>query len=118
MDDEKPLPFPFTMPDAGGRRWGNKRPEEPGVWKAWECAGVLGWTLKCLPVFQAEIRYEAYPKAYFLCINDVAMGQSKELEPLQDRAEREMIARVRGMLPAYRVIHERIMKRQGTPGTG
>lgn len=107
---EKPLPFPFVNPP--GRSWLPDR-EPLGEWVAWDTAGVKGWTLKCLPVFKAEIRYVPHRKVYMLEINGVAMGESKNLEAVQDRAEREMIARVRKMLGAYKVIHARAMGRQG-----
>lgn len=105
---EKPLPLPFINPP--GRPWLPSM-EKPGEWHAWDTAGIKGWTLKCLPVFKAEIRYVKHRRVYMLDLNDVAMGEHKDLAPLQVRAEREMIARVRGMLPAYRVIHARAAAR-------
>lgn len=110
MDDERPLPFPWTNPP--GRSWLPPN-DKPGEWESWDTAGIQGWTLKCLPVFKAEIRFLRHRSVYSLDLNSVAMGEHPELFPLQDRAEREIIARVRGMLPAYRGIHARVMERQG-----
>jgi hypothetical protein len=117
MDHEKLLPPPFI--DTPQRAWIRPKPKALGEWHAWEAAGIRGWTLKCLPVFQAEVRHHPHNvpkkngKAYSLDINGVEIGWHDDLATIQHCAELAMVSRIRAMMPAYLVIEARAEQRIG-----
>lgn len=109
----RPLPPPFINPP--GRVWLEFKQPPPGSWVEWDCAGERGWTLKCLPDFIAEIRFEHHNRTYWLRINGVRFGTGTDLEPMQVRAEYEIVQRGPKETPAWRGIHARLAGRQEGP---
>jgi hypothetical protein len=73
-------------------------------------AGERGWSLRCWPVFDAQVRYEKHLKTFALDINGVHLARGDILDGIQRAAEQEIVRRIRDMLPAYRVIHARASK--------
>ena len=107
---DEPLPAPIIIPMD--QEWVKKAEPPPGAWLAWEFGQILGWSLRCWPVFDVQIRFEKFDQSFHLDINGVHQGKWEKLEHAQMRADAELVRRVRAMLPAYRVIHQRAMQSQ------
>lgn len=97
--------------------WGDVKPPKPPPLGAWEVISYgrdyHAWILRCGPMFWGHITQAK--GEYFSTLNGQATGVSDKLERAQDAVERAIIARVREMLPAYRVIYGRVMHRDGRP---
>jgi len=74
-----------------------------GEWQKWTYGtDIRGWTLEC-GRFTADVR-QVGGGAYFLTLNRHPMMNTPVLEEALDYAEREIVARVERVLPAYRII--------------
>ena len=97
--------------------WSQIPPPKPPVLGAWEAydygIDYHGWVLKCGPLFHGHIHLAG--GNYYSQLNGRAMPERKSLAEAQDAIERAIIARVREMLPAYRIIYGRVMHRDGKP---
>jgi hypothetical protein len=78
---DEPLPSPILIPCEQG--WLKKVEPPPGAWVAWEMAGERGWTLRCWPVFDAQVRYEKHLKTFALDINSVHLARGDNLDGIQ-----------------------------------
>ena len=84
-----------------------------GEWETWTYGmSIRGWTLQC-GRFTADIRQNSPDSPYFLTINRHTIMNTPVLEKAQEYAEREIVARVDSVLPAYRVIYDRLNARRG-----
>ena len=110
MDDRqlgKIIDLPFQIPE--GKTWLPPRPEPLGQWTAWSAAEIKGWTLKLHPVFDAQVRFRRDLKRYeFQINNQFIIGMRDSLEEAQRACEEHIITMVRAMLPAYRIVHQRV----------
>ena len=81
---------------------------KPGVWQRWDYGkDRRGWSLDCGGMFHADVGPGT--KGYVVTLNLHPIGRGDDPEALKRLAERHIVERVRFMLPAYRVIHERVM---------
>jgi hypothetical protein len=88
----------------------------PGEWERWDYGKDLrGWSLTCGPMFHADVSATARGLTAFLNMQPIAHGQ--DLEALKRLAELEIVARVRRMLPVYRIIHARVRASEDARGT-
>jgi hypothetical protein len=82
-----------------------------GEWHYWTYGiTIKGWTFQC-GRFTAEIRSTGGDH-YFLTINRHPMMNTAVLEEAQEYAEREIVARVEHVLPAYQIIRDRVRARE------
>jgi len=88
-------------------KWLPKYPEpKDGEWISYDYGmNSRGWYLDCGPMFHADVR--AMGGEYALSLNMHPIARNGDLEAIKRTAERHIIARVRKMLPAYRVIFVR-----------
>ncbi|HZQ40182.1 MAG TPA: hypothetical protein VFA87_05300 [Rhizomicrobium sp.] len=97
--------------------WNGYPPPKPpplGEWETYDCGSDYhGWTLKCGTLFYGQIHLAG--GSYFVQLNGRALDSAKSLDEAKDAVERAIIARVRAMLPAYRVVYGRVMHRDGKP---
>jgi hypothetical protein len=92
------------------RRVARKAPS-PGEWVAYNYGkGIRGWHLECGGMFHADIWLGA--KGYLVTLNMHPLGSGRDVDALKKIAERAIAERVRNMLPAYKVIHQRATKSQ------
>src|SRR5579864_348237 len=98
---------PKTAKD-GSRKWLPDYPEpEPGQWVRYDYGmSSRGWHLDCGPMFHADIGQGR--EGYLLTLNLHPISQGGDVEELKRIAERHIVARVRKMLPAYKVIRGRV----------
>lgn len=83
----------------------------PGKWERWSYGkDIQGWALKCGPMFWADIRKVGEHGNYYAMLNSDPLGNDPDPKVLMVQIEREIVRRVREMLPAYRVIFARIGK--------
>lgn len=97
--------------------WSHIPPPKPpplGEWEAFDCGmDYHGWLLRCGSLFVGHIRLAG--GEYYVSFNGKALGPRKSLNEAKDMVERLIIARVREMLPGYRIIYARVMRRDGKP---
>ncbi len=85
-----------------------------GEWESWTYGVTIrGWTLQC-GRFAADIRQNSPDSPYYLTLNRHPLMNTKVLEEAQAYAEREIVMRVESVLPAYRVIRERLTARDAS----
>jgi hypothetical protein len=88
-------------------------PPKQGVWKHWTYGkDIQRWALRCGPMFYADIRRIGEFGNYYAMLNSDSMANDPSPKLLQQRIEVEIVRRVRLMLPVYRIIHARAMKKQ------
>lgn len=116
--DKQHISLPLTVPDEGGKAWLPGKPERLGEWTAWTFDNWKGWTLKLHPVFEAQVRERRHgDKGYEWGINTLSVhGLRPTLAEAQRACEEHIVRMVREMLPAYRIVHERVQER--CPGAG
>jgi hypothetical protein len=79
----------------------------PGQWVRYDYGvNSRGWHLDCGPMFHADIGQGR--DGYLLTLNLHPISQGGDVEELKRIAERHIVARVRKMLPAYKVIYGRV----------
>lgn len=85
-------------------------PTPPGDWQEYS-AGMdyRGWTLDCGKLFHVHIT--AKGGSFYTDFNAGALPVVKNLQVAQQAAEREIVRRVREMLPAYRAVFARLERR-------
>jgi hypothetical protein len=113
MPDTGPLHFPHIPPVDNGPRW-LPRVEPPlGEWIFSESISVgmddKQWTLRCYPVFEARIHWQASYRRYHLTMNGTDFGKFRDLNVARQRAEREIIDRVRQLLPVLAIVRRRLL---------
>lgn len=82
-----------------------------GEWERWEYGkDRRGWTLDCGGMFHADVG--PGPKGYVVTLNLHPIGRGDDPEALKRLAERQIVERVRHMLPAYRIVHARVVAAQ------
>ena len=95
--------------------WSDVRPPKKpplGEWEAYSSGEQYrGWLLRCGALFISHIRLSNC--RYYVWFNGEALGPRDTLDEAQGLAERAIVERVREMLPGYRVIHARVMRRDG-----
>ena len=91
------------------KKWLPDYPEpQPGEWVRYDYGkDRRGWYLDCGPMFHADVDLNA--GEYTLTLNMHPLAKNSDPEVLKRTAEGHIIARVRKMLPAYRVIYGRAM---------
>jgi hypothetical protein len=86
------------------------KPTPPGEWEAFSYgSNYRGWILRCGPAFNAHIT--ASENKFYTMFNSDGRSVQANLARAQAAVEEEIINSVRVMLPAYRVIFERVEKR-------
>lgn len=86
----------------------------PGQWVPYDYGkDIRGWHLTCGPMFHADIG--TGQSGYLLTLNLHPLCQGPDVEELKRIAERHIVARVRKMIPAYRVIYGRVRVEGETP---
>ena len=97
--------------------WNQIPPPKPpplGEWEAFSYGrDYHAWTLRCGGMFWAHIHLGG--GIYYPQLNGSALDLAKSIDDAKDAVERAIIARVREMLPAYRVVYGRVMHRDGKP---
>jgi hypothetical protein len=120
VDEKKPLRFPTVTPTEE-RGWVKKVELPLGEWEPWTFDLTKCWTLKCWPVFEAQVRTRRKAAGFEFMLNGSAVfGLRDTLEEAQAAVEQEIVSRVRAMRPAYEVIADRVMDRDtlGARGDG
>jgi len=85
-------------------------PTPPGEWEAFSYGSdYRGWILRCGPAFHAQITSGA--GNFYTEFNSKPLAVQKNLERAQAAVEEKIVNDVRAMLPAYRVIFERVERR-------
>lgn len=96
--------------------WSDVKPPPPPPLGAWEAisygSDYHAWTLRCGSMFWGHI---VQARGYRATLNGTEVGVHDKLADAQDAVERAIIARVREMLAAYRVVYGRVMHRDGRP---
>jgi len=88
------------------------KPTPPGEWEAFTYGSdYRGWILRCGPAFDAHIHQQGGGDKYFTMLNGKARNIQTSLTKAQAAVEEEIINSVRVMLPAYKVIFERVQQR-------
>jgi hypothetical protein len=87
------------------------KPTPPGEWESFSCGNEYrGWVLRCGPAFYAQIHAHA-GKEFFSAVNTQALPVQSDLGRAQAAVEEKIVNSVRAMLPAYKVIFERVERR-------
>ncbi len=86
------------------------KPTPPGEWEAFSYGkDYRGWILRCGPAFHAHIT--SCGGGFYTEFNLKPLQVQKELAKAQAAVEEKIINNVRAMLPAYKVIFERVERR-------
>ena len=88
-------------------------PPKHGVWEHWTYGPVDGWTLRCGPMFAGDVRRVGEVGPYYSILNAEPMGVGPDAEKLKEHIDEEIVRRVREMLPAYKLLRERIIEGTG-----
>ncbi|MES2291792.1 MAG: hypothetical protein V4527_00655 [Pseudomonadota bacterium] len=72
-------------------------------------ADTKQWTLRCYPVFEARIHWQASFRRFHLTMNGTNFGKFRDLSVAMQRAEREIIDRTRQMLPVLAIVRRRLL---------
>ena len=82
-------------------------PKPPGEWDSYS-AGLdyKGWTLSCGDLFHIHITSSG--GQFYTSFNHGTLPVRGKLNAAREAAEREIVRRIRAMLPAYRAIFERV----------
>jgi hypothetical protein len=82
-------------------------PDPPGAWTSYSCGtDYKGWALSGGSLFHVRISWSR--GKYFTQFNSGSLPVTGELAAAQKAAEREIVRRVRDMLPSYRAIFARV----------
>lgn len=109
--DTGPLDFPHVMPVDNGPRWLPYKAPPLGEWIFSELASGehKTWTLRVYPVFEARIYWYVSAKRFHLMMNGTDFGRFRDLDVARQRAERDIIDRVRQMMPVLAIVRRRLL---------
>jgi hypothetical protein len=117
MPDTGPLHFPHVPPVDNGPRWlPRKDPPPLGEWIFLEAIS-LGmessnqWVLRCYPIFEARIHWQSVERRFHLTMNGTDFGRFRNLDVARQRAEREIINRMREVMPALAIVRRRLLSK-------
>ena len=89
-----------------------KKETPDGQWEHWTYGMTIqGWSLRCGPMFYADVRRVGEHGNYFATLNSWVIGNDPNPQVLMHRVEEEIIKCVRLMLPAYKVLHARCARK-------
>lgn len=115
MPDTGPLPFPNVPPADNGPRWlPRKDPPPPGEWTFMESISMgmeasNQWVLRCYPIFEARVHWQSAERRFHLTMNGTDFGRFRNLDVARQRAEREIINRMREVMPVLAIIRRRLL---------
>jgi hypothetical protein len=93
--------------------WGRvppPKPTPPGDWEHFSYGSdYKGWVLRCGPAFHAQITGGG--NQYYTMFNSQSLQVQQSLPRAQAAVEEKIVNDVRAMLPAYRVIFDRVERR-------
>jgi hypothetical protein len=86
-------------------------PPKPGAWERWSYGhDVEGWSLRCGPMFFADVRKVGAAGEYYATLNSDILGNDPDPQKLMRAVDREIVRRVRELIPAYKVLRARTVK--------
>ena len=84
-------------------------PPKPGAWEKWSYGhDIQGWSLRCGPMFFADVRRVGATGNYYATLNSDVLGNDADPQKLMRLVDGEIVRRVRELVPAYRVVHARV----------
>lgn len=87
-------------------------PPKQGVWEHWTYGkDIQGWSLRCGPMFFADIRRIGDYGNYYATLNSDVLGNDPNPQTLMKKVDREIIRRMREAIPAYKILHARVIGR-------
>ena len=112
--DTGPLNFPHIPPVDSGPRWLPYKPPPLGEWIFSESINMSmddarQWVLRCYPVFEARINWYGSQGRYHLTLNGTDFGKFRSIDVARQRAEREIINRMREVMPLLAIIRRRLL---------
>lgn len=84
------------------------KPTPPGEWETFSAGNYRGWILRCGPAFLGQINTNESHDKFYSALNRDSLPLQTNLSKAQAQMEEQIINSVRAMLPAYRVIFERV----------
>ena len=114
MPDTGPLHLPYVPAADNGPRWlPRKDPPPLGEWTFIESISMgmeasNQWVLRCYPIFEARVHWQSAERRYHLTMMH-DFGRFRNIDVAQQRAEREIINRMREVMPVLAIIRRRLL---------